>query len=39
VGYDINQEYVKLAKKRIKAFSSSFFAPKLFEFNAEKIEK
>jgi len=39
VGYDINQEYVKLAKKRIKAFSSSFFAPKLFEFNAEKVEK
>jgi len=38
VGYDINQEYVKLAKKRIKAFSSSFFAPKLFEFNAEKVK-
>lgn len=32
VGYDINEEYVKLAEKRIKEFSLSFNAHKLFEF-------
>jgi len=30
VGYDINPEYVKLAERRVKEFSSSFNAPKLF---------
>ncbi len=29
VGYDINQEYVKLAEKRIKDFLSSFNVPRL----------
>ncbi len=28
----IDQAYVKLARQRIKVFSSNFFAPKLFEF-------
>ena len=32
VGYDISQEYVKLAERRIKEFSLTFNAPKLFEF-------
>ncbi len=32
VGYDVNEEYVKLARKRIEKFSSAFNAPKLFEF-------
>lgn len=32
VGYDINEEYVKLAKKRIKEFSIAFNAPSLSEF-------
>jgi len=32
VGYEINEEYVKLAEKRIKEFSLTFNAPKLFEF-------
>jgi len=32
VGYDINEEYVKLAERRIKEFSSKFNTPKLFEF-------
>jgi hypothetical protein len=32
-GYDINEEYVKLAEKRIKEFSLNFNAPKLFEFD------
>lgn len=31
VGYDINEEYVKLAERRIKEFSTVFNAPKLFE--------
>jgi site-specific DNA-methyltransferase (adenine-specific) len=31
VGYDINEEYVKLAERRIKEFSLVFNAPKLFE--------
>jgi len=32
LGYDINEEYVKLAIKRIEEFSLSFNAPKLFDF-------
>ena len=32
VGYDINENYVKLAERRIKVFSLNFKAPKLFEF-------
>ncbi len=32
VGYDINEKYVKLAEERIKEFSLSYDAPKLFEF-------
>ena len=32
VGYEINEEYVKLAEKRIKEFYLEFGAPKLFEF-------
>ena len=39
VGYDINEEYVKLAEKRIKEFSLSFNAPKLFDFEGKKDEK
>jgi len=31
VGYEINENYVKLAEKRIKEFSLSFNTPKLFE--------
>lgn len=31
VGYDINEEYVKLAKKRIEEFSKVFESPKLFK--------
>jgi len=36
VGYDINEEYVKLAEKRIKEFSLEFSSPKLFEFEKKK---
>lgn len=32
VGYDINENYVKLANKRIQEFSLEFHAPKLFDF-------
>ena len=39
VGYDINEEYVKLAEKRIKEFSLSFNAPKLFDFEGKKDDK
>jgi len=35
VGYDINGKYVKLAEERIKEFSLSFNAPKLFEFEGK----
>jgi site-specific DNA-methyltransferase (adenine-specific) len=35
VGYEINEEYVKLAEKRIKDFSITFNAPKLFKFQKE----
>jgi site-specific DNA-methyltransferase (adenine-specific) len=31
VGYDINEEYVKLAEKRIKEFTEIFKSPKLFK--------
>lgn len=31
VGYDINEEYVKLAERRIKKFFIAFKSPKLFE--------
>ncbi|MEM3342277.1 MAG: site-specific DNA-methyltransferase, partial [Thermoplasmata archaeon] len=36
VGYDISEEYVKLAEKRIKDFTLEFNAPKLFEFQEKK---
>ena len=36
VGYDINEEYVKLAERRIKEFSSKFNTPKLFGFEEKK---
>ena len=36
VGYDINEEYVRLAERRIKIFSSDFNAPKLFELKEKK---
>jgi DNA modification methylase len=39
VGYDINEEYVKLAERRIKEFSLNFNAPKLFEFEGKKDGK
>jgi len=35
VGYEINKEYSKLSKNRIKEFSLNFDAPKLFEFGKE----
>jgi len=35
VGYDINEEYVKLAEERVKEFSLSLNAPKLFEFEGK----
>jgi len=31
VGYEINEGYVKLAERRVKEFSLTFKAPKLFE--------
>ncbi len=36
VGYDINEEYVNLAKRRIREFSLGFNAPKLFEFEEKR---
>jgi len=39
VGYDINEAYVRLAERRIKEFSLSFNAPKLFEFEETKSDK
>jgi site-specific DNA-methyltransferase (adenine-specific) len=39
VGYDINEEYVKLAEKRIKEFSLSFNPTKLFDFEGKKDDK
>ncbi|MCD6111400.1 MAG: site-specific DNA-methyltransferase [Thermoplasmata archaeon] len=39
VGYEINEEYVKLAEKRIKSFLHSFKSPKLFDYlREEKID-
>jgi site-specific DNA-methyltransferase (adenine-specific) len=32
VGYDVNEEYVNLAQRRIKEFVVVFHAPKLFDF-------
>jgi site-specific DNA-methyltransferase (adenine-specific) len=39
VGYEINEEYVKLAEKRIKEFSLTFNTSKLFEFEEKKSDK
>jgi site-specific DNA-methyltransferase (adenine-specific) len=36
VGYDINEEYKKLAERRINEFSLNFNAPMLFEFEGKK---
>lgn len=36
VGYDISEEYVGLAERRIKDFTLEFSAPKLFEFQEKK---
>jgi len=36
IGYDINEEYVNLAKRRIREFSLAFNAPKLFEFEGKR---
>jgi site-specific DNA-methyltransferase (adenine-specific) len=39
VGYEINEEYVKLAEKRIRDFLSEFKAPTLFDYlKEEKID-
>lgn len=35
VGYDINEEYVKLAKRRSKEFSLAFNSPMLFDFRGK----
>ncbi|RLF38902.1 MAG: site-specific DNA-methyltransferase, partial [Thermoplasmata archaeon] len=32
IGYDIEEEYVKLSEKRIKEFLMEFKSPKLFDF-------
>ena len=32
VGYDIEEEYVKLAEKRVKEFLIEYKSPRLFEF-------
>lgn len=39
VGYDVNEEYVKLAERRIKEFSLAFNAPRLFEFGVKKDDR
>lgn len=36
IGYDIKEEYAKLAKKRIEEFSLAFNTPNLFEFEERK---
>ncbi len=33
VGYEINEDYVQLAQRRIREFSRTFNAPKLFDLN------
>ena len=35
IGYEINEEYVKLAERRIKDFLLEFKSPKLFDFKDE----
>jgi len=35
VGYEINEEYVKLAEKRIKNFLHTFKSPNLFDYLKE----
>ena len=39
VGYDTNEEYVKLSEKRIKKFEFNFKAPGLFEVEGQKRGK
>jgi len=39
VGYDINDDYVKLAESRIKAFLCNIGTPKLFEFEGKKAKR
>jgi site-specific DNA-methyltransferase (adenine-specific) len=39
VGYDINEEYVKLAERRIREFLIKFKSPKLFDFKNDKNQK
>lgn len=39
VGYDISQEYVKLAERRIKEFTLGFGAPKLFDLDVVREER
>ncbi|GFP28181.1 site-specific DNA-methyltransferase (adenine-specific) [Candidatus Hakubella thermalkaliphila] len=36
IGYDIKEDYVKLAERRIREFSLASNAPKLFEFKGER---
>jgi len=36
VGYEINEDYVKLTEKRIKEFSFMFNTPKVFDFEEKK---
>ncbi len=38
VGYDINEEYVKLAERRIRDFCLEFNAPTLLEFEEHKLQ-
>ena len=35
IGYEIEEEYVKLAEKRIKEFSVKFNSPKLYDFKSK----
>ena len=39
IGYDINEEYVKLAEKRIAKFEFDFKTPGLFEVEGQKRDK
>ncbi|MEW6001807.1 MAG: site-specific DNA-methyltransferase [Nitrospirota bacterium] len=38
VGYDINEEYVKLAERRIREFLTEINAPKLFNFKQSEVK-
>ncbi|MCD6456355.1 MAG: site-specific DNA-methyltransferase [Methanophagales archaeon] len=38
IGYDIDENYVKLAEKRIREFLIEFKSPKLFDFKNEESE-